>query len=239
MKIYSIAQQEKSLYHDALAFAGISDTSQFPLIQFFRNANNWYRKTNAWIWQATGVWEYDDSNWTTLPTATANLVDEQQDYELPSSAQKIDRVEVKDSEGNYQVLKQIDKSQVKDEAMSEFYETDGMPIYYDIVGRSLMLYPAPSSDDTTLSKGLKVYVSRDISEFSITDTSTEPGFNPSFHRIISLGSAYDYCLSNGITDRQRQIKNEIEQLKVDLQKFYGSRDRDFGTRILPVDTDGI
>lgn len=238
MKIYSVAQPEKSLYHDALSFAGITDTSQFPLTQFIRNANAWYRRVNAWIWQANGVWEYDDSNWSTLPVATTDLVDGQQDYTLPSNAQEIHRVEVKDINGDYKLLKQVDKTQVS-EAMSEFYEENGMPIYYDIMGRSVLLYPTPSSNYVSLTDGLKVYVSREVNEFSITDTSTEPGFDKRFHRIISLGSAYDYCLANGIIDRQNQIRQEIELLKRDLQTNIAIRNKDFGIRFIPVDKDQI
>ena len=54
--------------------------------------------------KVTGEWEYDDSNYTNLPEATADLVDGQRDYELPSTAQKIDRVEVLDNALNSQKL---------------------------------------------------------------------------------------------------------------------------------------
>lgn len=238
MKFNLVGEKENSLYHDTLNFAGISDTSQFPLTEFTRNANVWYRRADSWIWEATGTWEYDDSNWTTLPIATATLVAAQHDYEMPSTARKIDRVEILDSNENYQSTTPLDKSQVG-VAMSEFYETDGFPKYYDLVGRSIMLYPAPAAANVTTTKGLKVYYARDVSEFGITDTITSPGFDSHFHRIISLGSAYDYCLANGIADRQTQIRNEIELLKAEIQTHYGSRHRDMRPKFIPVDNNQI
>src|SRR3990167_10070724 len=74
--------------------ATISGTTA-TLQMFTRYINGWYRKTVSWIWQATGDWEWDDTNLTDLPIATTTLVASQQDYALPSTAQKILRVEVK------------------------------------------------------------------------------------------------------------------------------------------------
>ncbi|MEA2066836.1 MAG: hypothetical protein U9O65_07095 [Thermotogota bacterium] len=238
MKFYSFAEPEKSLYQDALNFAGISDTSQFPLTEFTRSSNAWYRWGDSQIWQATGTWEFDDSNQTSLPISTGTLVASQQDYEIPSTARKIDRIEILDNNEDYRLLTPLDKSQVG-KSMSEFYETDGLPRYYDLVGRSIMLYPAPAEADVTTTKGIKVYYSRDIDEFGITDTSTEPGFDNHFHRIISLGAAYDFCLANGITDRTNILRTEIEEFKKDLQEHYGSRHRDSLPKIIPTDKNQI
>jgi len=239
MKINTPYNTHDSLYHDTLSLVGITDTSQYPIVQFIRNANVWYRKAGSWIKGASGTWEYDDSNWTDLPEATTTLVATQQDYSLDVVMQEVERVEVKDSKGNYYQLTPLDQSQIKGTALSEFYETDGLPKYYDIRGFSIFLYPAPAAASVTTSEGLKIYFSRDIKEFSVTDTSTEPGFNHDYHRIVSLGSAYDYCLSNGITDRKKEIRGELEVYKEELTKMSAMRHRDFGNKILPVDTDGI
>jgi len=173
-----------------------------------------------------------------LPIATTDLVASQNDYEMPSSARKIDRIEVLDSEGNYQKLTPFDKSQIG-VAISEFEKTDGLPRYYDLLGRSIYLKPAPASANVTTSSGLKVYYVRDIDEFGISDTSTEPGFDNHFHRIISLGAAYVYCLSNDIADRKVGIRNEIKQLHDELREHYGFSHREMKPRILPKDNDGI
>jgi len=225
----------QGLVQDSNFLAGLSitDTSTYTLKDKTRNGNAWYRKINSWIWEAAGDWEYDDTNWTNLPIATTDLVNNQQDYELPSVAQRVDRAEVLDSNGDYVIVRQIDKSQISSQAMSEFYETAGLPMYYDLVGRSLLLYPKPSSSNVTTTNGLKVYFGRDIDEFSVTDTATEPGFSRNYHRLVSLGMAYDYCIREGLDDKKRQIRDEIEQLRGQLQSEYASRHRAFKTRIIP------
>jgi len=203
------------------------------LKQFTRMINIWYKRAVSWIWEATGTWEYDDSNKTTLPIATTDLVDDQQDYELPSIAQKVDRVEVMDDSGDYQLLIPIDKSQITDEALSEYYETNGMPVVYDLVGRSIILYPTPATADVTLVAGLKVYVSRDVDVFTSADTTKEPGFVDNFHTICSVGAALRYAIGESLSDKKRDLKADLKDLKSELQAFYGSRHRDMPSRILP------
>ena len=235
----SISHTENSLYQDSLFMCGISDTSQYPLLDFQRSANVWYRKINTWIGEAFGGWEFDDRNWSTLLSTTTDLTAGTQNYEIPENIRRVERIEVLDNIGDYYKIRPFDKSQVKGVAMSEFYETDGFPKYYDLSGKWIELYPAPAADDVTETAGLKIYFSRDISPFSLTDTVTEPGFDNHYHRIISLGAAYDYCVANGIDDRQKQIILEIRELKADMKKFYGSRWKEMKPRIIPRDNNSI
>jgi hypothetical protein len=239
MQINNSSSKSNSLYHDALFLLGISrsDTTQFPVADFIRSANIWNAQINGWIWDATGDWEYDDGNYTNLPVATATLVDGQADYELPDTAQKIDRVEVMDNNGDYQKLTPIDKSQVGD-AMTEFQETDGLPRYYDLVGDSLILYPTPDTANITATSGIKLYFTRDVKAFNETSTTLEPSFNRNFHRLISMGSAFDYSGSFD-SSKLNYLSTQIQRLKEELQTFYGSRHRDFKTKIIPSIGDSI
>ncbi|MEK6884912.1 MAG: hypothetical protein AABY22_35100, partial [Nanoarchaeota archaeon] len=95
--------------------------------------------------QRSADWKFDDSNQTNFAEATTTLVAGQQDYQLPSTAQKIDKVEVLDKNGNYQVVYPITREQIKEQgySVSEFYKTNGLPIYYLLDGRSILLFPAP------------------------------------------------------------------------------------------------
>jgi len=220
------------LINDCETLLGMADaeiSGDTTLLKVFtRLINVWYRRTNSWIWEATGTWEFDDSNATDLPIATTDLVttagSEQQDYEMPSTVQKIDRVEVLNADGNYSTLKPIDKSEVGT-SMSEFYETPGMPVYYDLVGRSVFLYPKPGANYVTETDGLKMYFTRDIVEFTSTDTTDEPGFVNNFHRLLSIGASIDYATSYGMEDRVSVFQKQLDELKGELKRFYGSRNR--------------
>ena len=205
------------------------------LLKRFTNLINvWYGRVDTMIWKKLArAWDFDDRNYTDLPIATTDLVDGQQDYSLPSWARRIERAEVLDSDGDYQLLTQIDKSQVGDEAMTEFEETAGLPIYYDLVANSIFLYPKPDADDVTLSDGLKVYFNRSVDLFTSTDTTKEPGFPSEFHRILSAGASYDYVIAEGMTDKLVPLKNMINEMMGDVSDFYARRDRDFTVRMTP------
>lgn len=241
MKFNMTSSTEDSLYHDALSFASISETSQFPVVDFTRSANVWYRKASIWINQAVGTWPWDDSNWATLMETSSDLVAGTTEYIVPTGVRKVDRLEVIDVNGDYKRLNPLDKSQVN-VSMEEFLETDGLPTWYDLEGNYAKLYPAPGAAYVTTTRGLKWYVIRDISPFTITDTNTSPGFDNHFHRIISIGSAYDWCISNeGYEDRYKhnQLKTEISELHSEINEHYGQRHRELKPRFIPKDNDCI
>lgn len=235
MKINSRQNPQESLYHDTKTMLGIittaSETVTLPLFEFFRSANEWTRQITTWIMQTQGSWKYDDTNYTTFPTGTTTLVDGQQDYSLPSTTLKIERVEVMDASGNYQIVLPVTKEWIKAQAVSEFYETDGMPAYYSMEADSIFLYPAPGAGFVTLTAGLKVYINRDTNNFSISDTSTQPGFDPNFHRGISIGAALDFASSRAMTNTIPILVSKLNSLKSDLQEFYSSRQEDIKTSI--------
>jgi len=199
-----------------------TNSTSYPLADKARAINEYLKSVNTLIWEASAKWEYDDSNHSDLPVATANLVAGQQDYTLPEAMQKLIRVSVKDNDGNAILLTPLDQSDISG-AMSEYRETDGLPRSYDLIGRSLMLYPAPAAADVTLVEGLSVYVSREVEQFVATDTTDEPGFNEDFHRILSIGAAFDYAVANNMTERINDLRNALEEYKTRLQTFYGGR----------------
>ena len=214
-----------------------TDTTSYPLKDKARNCNVWYRKAVTWVREAPSDWQYDDSNLdtstdypTALPIWTTKLVGNTQNYKLPSTAQKVERVEVLDDDANYQIVLPIDKEQITDKAMSEFEETAGLPEYYDMVGASVVLYPKPGTSFITTTNGLKVYVARDIDEFYSTDTTQEPGFVSNFHRIISLGGSYDF---EEDPTKKNYLLAQIKELKDGIKEFYSTRHREYRNLIQP------
>jgi len=195
-----------------------------------RNMNIAYRDVCSIIWESDGGWRYDDSNATDLPKANTTLVHNQQDYSLPSTAQQVDRVEILDSEGNYIKLKPLDMNEVTTGLPEFLGGNSGTPLYYELVGRSVLLYPTPASGYVTLASGLQIYVDRDITDLALTATTTEPGFASSFHRILSYAAAIDFTQD----DRQRQFlavqKDRLEQM---MRRFYSKRAPEIKTKVKP------
>lgn len=185
-----------------------------------RNVNIAYHDVARLIWDSADGWNYDDSNASTLPVAKTTLVHNQSDYSLPSTAQRVHRVEVKDSQGNWLKLVPIDQADVKT-AMPEFLGgTLGTPIYYDLVGRSVTLYPTPHSGYVTTVSGMAVHVDRDVTEFAVTATTTTPGFATPFHRILSYSAALDFEQDN----QQREfLAVQKRRMEEGLARFYSRR----------------
>jgi len=210
--------------------AGISDTSVFTLSAFVRSANNYLRKADTWIWESVGDWQFDDSNFSDTPILTKDAVASDATYRIPATTRYIERVEAKYTDGSYYFIHPIDKSQIKDVGLSEFYKTAGNPLYYDLAGRNITFYPPFSTNRTN---GIKLYVGRDIHPFTTADTNAEPGFDNHFHRIVSLGGAFDESLRNVDRERAGGLEKEIEKLKEELMNFYSKRHRGRKARIRP------
>ncbi len=209
-----------------------TDLNSYPLTQKARNVNRYLDEVISLILQSDGRWEFDDNNYTNLPIATTSLVNEQQDYSISGGTfLKILRVEVKDINGNYYLLTPISEKDIQNQAMTEFQETAGMPKYYDKLGNSLFLYPKPSSANTTLTAGLKVYFQRLPSYFVSTDTTKTPGFNPLYHRILSVGAALDYAIANGMNSKIKILTPLLQKLEDGLISFYTQRIKDESVRM--------
>lgn len=195
-----------------------------------RNMNVAYHDVARLIWDSADGWNYDDSNATTLPIAKTTLVHNQQDYSLPTTAQRVHRVEVKESNGNWIQLKPFDAPDVVG-ALPEFLGGQaGMPLYYDLIGRSIMLYPIPHSGYVTTASGMAVYVDRGVTELATTGTTGEPGFATPFHRILSYAASIDFLQD----DKQREfLLLQKQRLEQGLSRFYSRRSVENPTRIKP------
>lgn len=180
-----------------------------------RNCNIHYQDVARVIWESAGDWEYDDSNSTDFGIATANIVANQQDYELPATCQRLQRVEV-----DGELYKPIGLHDM------ELATSEMAGPYYDLVGRSIFLYPTPSANSTS---GLKVFFDRDVTALdSVSDT---PGFATAFHRILSLGSSIDFVRNQEERNHFIALKSRLEN---GLKRFYGKRNLQQPSRIKPA-----
>lgn len=195
--------------------------------------NEAYDHVTSLILQSDSRWQYDDTNQTDLPIATTDLVSGQKDYGLSTSHLTIDRVEVKDSAGNWHALSQIDQQELKRDksiALSEYQETNGVPEEYDVIGTSVFLYPTPNY---LQSASLKIYFTRGPASFTSNEVSTgtkNPGFNSLFHELIPLWVSYNYAVENGLQSANGFFA-AIQRLETSLSDFYGLRNRDFRSHL--------
>lgn len=207
-----------------------STSATYPDADKIRNINIAYQDVARLIWESADGWQYDDSNNTDQPIVRRTLVDNTQEYSIPTTAQRIERIEVMDNAGDWHKLDPIDMHDI-DIGLSEWYQTAGLPKYYDLVGQFIRLYPKPASSDVTLVSGMAVYVSRDVTEFGAGATTGEPGFATAFHRILSYAASLDFLRD----DNEKQfLALQKQRLEQGLVRFYSKRNNEYKTRIKPA-----
>lgn len=207
-----------------LGDAGISGNS--TLLKQFTNLNNIALK-RIWhlLFRFNGGWKYDDSNNTDLPQAVQDLSAGTRKYALPSTALVINRIEVKNANGDFQVVTPIRLEQI-DVAVDELYPTDGMPIYYRLLGSTIELFPGPAAASVTTSGGLKVYFDRGSVSFDATGAdSRTPGFASEYHDMVPLKSSIEWLKINKPNSEtltaliQDDLKREAQLEEYELRKF--------------------
>lgn len=163
----------------------------------------------ALIYLLCGNWQYDDSNYTDLPQAVTDLVSGNDKYLIPETALTIQRLEYKDSSGNWNVLTPITKEQITG-AVDEFFKDNGNPQYYRVLNGTVELFPAPNF---STSGGLKIYFDRANVDFSPSDTTKKPGFDSFLHDIIPVKTAIKWY------DRKQSTHPNLSRLLVREQKL--------------------
>ena len=192
------------------------------------------------ILQADGRWQYDDNNYSDVTTGTSTLVNGQSDYSLSLNQLRIISASIKDVNGIYRRLLPLDPDDLlagwgPQTDISQIFSSSGLPIYYDLKGGSIFLYPAPDNGiNVTLAAGLKLQYQRGPLVFDYTlgtftdatgSTSSSPGFNSLFHPLIAYHAAYNYAVANLPTLAPGYL-NEVQRLEDMLIRFYSKRDKD-------------
>lgn len=206
-----------------------SDSTSYPTSRKTANINGDLEGLIGEIIKQDGTFQFDDSNFTTLPIGVADLVAGQKDYSFSVTMLNILRMRVKDIGGIWHLLQPFDPSEI-DGAVDEFMKTDGLPKFYDKTGSSILLYPSPSASYATLSGGLKVDFQRTASLFIATDTTKEPGFASPYHEYLVYSASIPYCMKYH-KDRVVLYQNKAESIKRACLAFYGKREKDVPNRM--------
>jgi hypothetical protein len=179
---------------------------------------------------SSGTWEVDDTNQTDYPIMMTNIVANQQDYsftidETLNQVLDIFRVEIKDANGNWQLVEAYDEY-AETTSLSQQQTETGTPTRYSKTANGIFLDRTPSYNSTN---GLKIYYARTPSYFTITGgttvSPTKPGIPDMFHRYLSFKPAYHYCLAKGLPQAQA-YKLEVDQLEKAIEVYHSQRTRD-------------
>ena len=221
-----------------------SDDTQFPRVQKTREANNNLESVIAEIINADGTWQFDDTNYTDLPRGTGTLIEGQPDYSFASEYLQIEEIGILNQAGTkYEKILPIDHLDLGDLSLDEYFGTDssgnpakGKPEYYDKVGDTVFLYPAPAAASITLAAGLRIWFKRTASTFTVASGTTadtkEPGFAIE-HDILAYMTSIPFCMKYK-KDRVVMYQNEVTKKLDKIVKHYARREKDKKYTLQPV-----
>lgn len=215
-----------------------SDATSYSNTKMLPDINVWYESVVMAILRARDDWEFDDSNRTTdYPILTSDLVANQQDYQLPAGAIKIQRVELAFDGVTPYKAEPIDIGMISkgtSPTLINQWANQNRP-YYDVRYGAFFVYPIPTAS-TTGSTGIKIWIGRNINEFTSTDLTTgtaSPGFDAPFHQIIAYGAAYNRAIAKSLTSTTG-IKKRLDELLAELATYYGNKDEDMTWSLEPA-----
>lgn len=194
-----------------------------------RNMNVAYHDVARLIWESDGVWSFDDSNNTNAPVAYRTVANASASYLVPTTALRIEGVEIKDGNSNWTKLTPVSYHDLT-VSPEEFLSSTGLPTYYQLEGNEIRLYPPPGTGYVTMSSGMAVRLSRGVTELNATATTTTPGFATPFHRILSLAAAIDFTQDE---QQRRFLITQKTRLEQGLSRFYSRRGAELKTKVNP------
>lgn len=197
------------------------------LKRFTRLINSNYHKVVTMIFESMDGWDFDDPNLANTGfIKTYNLVADTASVTLPVADKilKVKRVEITYDGTTWYHAAPIDINEYGDVSVQatiagHFKQTQP---YYDLVGNYVYLYPVPEANSTN---GLKLWVAREVDEFTTADTTQEPGFDEPFHEMLAVGASRDYAIQEGLsnTESLAAVFSEYEQR---LRRYYGKKEDD-------------
>lgn len=188
------------------------------------------------IFEADGRWQFDDSNHTDYPFIKTNLVSGQRDYTFTTDENNnlildIQRVAILQSaiDTKYNEIFPVDQ-QTSGEGYDILGENTntGTPFQYDKTANGIFLDPIPNYNATN---GLKVYISREGSFFTTSDTSKKPGVDARLHEYLVYKPVLEYGRFN-VVENYSLVERSVENMEQKALSIYGNREQDEDQGIL-------
>ncbi len=224
----------QGIVQDAYYEAGANSVS-YPIADVVRNANLALDEVVTIILGADGKWQFDDSNATDLPIGETDMISGQDDYSFDAQYLVIAGMEIKDPNGNWVRLTPVDRNDLnQSQAISTLYNQTGIPQFYDKQGESFFFIPTPNYNYRLVEEGasgIRVFFQRKIAYFTISSTTTEPGFGKHLHKYISLYVANAYCRAKELVQREQALLGQLNIWAEKIRAFYSYRELDTEKRI--------
>lgn len=207
-----------------------TDSEQFPIEELTNYVNMGLDEFTRIAIMSDGNWKFDGSNHSDEPEESINLVASQANYALTTSSVEllvIERVEALDANGNYYLLRPINYDEIGDRPLSQIFNSEGDPIYYDLRGNDVFVYPTPASNRTN---GLKIFYKRNVEKFVKTDTTKEPGIPSIFQPFLPVYAAYRKAIADNLANLA-VLKADLDTWESKISTYYAKRNQTTNPRL--------
>ena len=203
---------------DFLLF-GDSETlnTDYSLTDRIRNINVAWDEVVAELYKADPNHKWDDTTNSDFPIATTALVANLDHYTMLDSSLVIYRVRVKNADGSSWItLDPKIRSELTDSELS----ATGTPDKYFKLGEAVFPLPVPNYG---IVAGMELSFQRGGNHFTITDTTSSPGFNSQFHHILSIKASKRYALANGMSEKVTMLNDMEKETMEKMLEHYQMR----------------
>lgn len=175
-----------------------------------------------------GTGQFDDTNHTDYPIITTDLNSGQRDVSYTSDSSSnlildIYKVLVMNPSGVYVEIPQVDvQSQFDTQSFTDGRNQTGMPTSYDRTGNGIIFDVIP---DYTKEDGIKMYINREGSYFTISDTTKKSGLDGRLHEYLVVAPAYKFACRKGLESKNDLLRRKVE-LEEKIKNVYARKDRD-------------
>jgi hypothetical protein len=201
----------------------------YPLVDRTADENLALDYILAKIFQVGGRWQFDDSNHTDYPIIMTNLVAGQRDYSFTTDEQgnlilDIYKIMVSNDGGvSYDEVYPVDMR--ADDGTNNLWDNkdvQGTVFRYSKTANGIFLDQLPSANVTN---GLKIFINREGSHFTTSDTTKMPGFAGSYHEYVGLRPAHRYATDHSMANAD-DLKVEMQEMEQMIMKHYRDRSKD-------------
>jgi len=206
------------------------------LAQFTSLINRAYHKVVTMVLDSQDEWDFDDNNHSDYAVLSASVVANQRDYQIPVGEKvlKIKRLDISYDGTNFYKAEPFDinesglgmglTSDSTQEATIDGRFERTQP-KYDLRGNSIWIYPRADATDVANGGKIRIEWTREIDEFTVADTTQEPGIDEPFHPLIVKLACVDYLLGHDQNKADR-IKRDALEDEQRLKTYYSDKQED-------------
>ena len=128
---------------------------------------------------------------------------------------------VKDQDGKFYDIQPVDQQTRGTDSLGfvDGQNEEGEPTKYDKTANGIFLDKIPSYNSTG---GLKIFINRETTYFTASDTTKKPGFAGLYHEYLAVYPAWQYAQANGLANQNALFQNVL-MLEKSIEEHYSKR----------------